>query len=51
MKLIMSIIILLIVWTWGITPLWVNITISGLLWLYFTLKVLLFFIEEDERDD
>lgn len=31
-----EIILALIIWTWGLTPLWINIVISSLLFIRFT---------------
>ena len=50
-----EIVIALIVWTWGITPLWLNIVVSGLLFIRFSWRMLLtvrkFFKWVNEADE
>ncbi len=41
----MSILIILILWTWGLTPLWVNIIGSILMFFRITAKVIKWYIE------
>lgn len=36
-----EIVIVLIIWMWGITPLWLNIVVSGLLFIRFSWRMFL----------
>lgn len=49
----LEIILCLIIWTWGLTPLWVNVTVSVLAFMRFTYstsKALGEFMASGDRD-
>ena len=43
--MIISVILLFVIWTWGFTPLWVNIVASSLIGVYLSLQVLKIVLE------
>lgn len=48
-----SILVILILWTWGLTPLWVNLTgtiLLGLRMMAYILKLVIGIVKENKND-